>query len=162
MIEKHGKLHGFLGKEIINALSFYIEHTSRNERIFTSRHQQTKLIKFARLLKLYKEISLTELKKIISQNFGSDERTIRKYINLAMMHDFIKVKIDKGFGKKIYEVNQKHISIFLGEHHNSNNTQVTMKERIKKIKKQTQKTEQFFDDELSELKLMLSAKPIED
>ncbi len=162
VIDKYGKQRGYMGKELINALSFFLEHNSRNERIFKSKHEQTKLIKYAQLLKQYKEITLKDLRKLISQHFGSDDRTIRKYINLALTHDFISLKLDKGLNNRIYAVNEGHIRRFLGEKYYEDKKQIKkeISKKIKELKNELSQTNSD-DEELKELRMLLSAEVIE-
>jgi len=125
VFQKYGTLHSYLGDELSRAIDEYLKssrpaHTQALEHILSKpnkRHLQLLMW----LLKTHPyETLYSEIRQYIIDNFGTDQRTVKKYL-----HDFL---ISSGFveikkslrgnaehilgvnAEKIYEYLTKHIS----------------------------------------------------
>jgi len=125
VFQKYGTLHSYLGDELSRAIDEYLTHSrpahSQALEHILSKPNKRHLQLLIWLLKTYPHETLySEVKRYIQDSFGSDNRTVKKYLHdFLFSSGFVKIKktVRQGTdhiliveGEKIYRYLTRHVS----------------------------------------------------
>lgn len=118
VLSKYGQLHGYLGKEVTRALEKYLEEARGSqeelEEVISKPNKRHVKLLYWLAEDFPVQVTQIDLENFIVENFGTDKRTRKKYINdfLVRMR-FIEVQ-KAIYGKNvIYRVNLERIVDYL-------------------------------------------------
>ncbi len=118
VLSKYGLLRGYLGEELSNAIRKYLKEAQQNqegiENIISKPNKKHLKLLYWLVEDFPVQVTQIDLENFVIENFGSDKRTKRKYINdfLVRMR-FIEVQ-KAIYGKNIiYKVNLERIIDYL-------------------------------------------------